>query len=218
MTACRPEELEGLVRGELLPAVDAEQRAHLPTCASCRAELAALESERAIFAARRAQEPALPDLLWQGVEARLFRAPGGAPRPVRYIRTGVWVSCGAIALAAAAAFLWAPRPPSRPPGALEARERSPADEARDPDRTVAAAEKQYREAIAGLEAEYRTRRGRLDPAVAELYDATFARTRSDLTATAPGEPLELRLRALDGYAVYLRSLQTVVNEIPEETP
>ena len=77
------------------------------------------------------------------------------------------------------------------------------------------AEREYQDAAKVLEAEYAAERNRLPPSVAERYDRMLSTTRTqvaDARATA-GSDVDGRMVVLDGYAEYLRNLQTIVSDI-----
>ena len=83
------------------------------------------------------------------------------------------------------------------------------------DVTLDKAEREYQEAAKVLEAEYAAERNRLPPSVAERYDRMLSATRTqvaDARATA-GNDVDGRMVVLDGYAEYLRNLQTIVSDI-----
>ena len=83
------------------------------------------------------------------------------------------------------------------------------------DVTLDKAEREYQEAAKVLEAEYAAERSRLPPSVAERYDRMLSATRTqvaDARATA-GNDVDGRMVVLDGYAEYLRNLQTIVSDI-----
>lgn len=83
--ACREQELDALLAGELSPA-DAERvRAHAQGCAACSHALAWLKLERGWMAQRARRMPARPGLDFAALEARLARADTNAsarPTPV----------------------------------------------------------------------------------------------------------------------------------------
>jgi hypothetical protein len=77
------------------------------------------------------------------------------------------------------------------------------------------AEREYRDAAGVLEAEYKEERSRLPPSVAERYDRMLAETRARVAdaRVVAGNDVDGRMVVLDGYAEYLRSLQTIVTDI-----
>ncbi len=109
--ACREQELDALLAGELSPA-DAERvRTHAEGCAACTHTLAWLRLERGWMAQRARRMPARPALSFSTLEARLAAAKVAAPTPgaephraVRPApRRGHWSHRGMMALGAAAA-------------------------------------------------------------------------------------------------------------------
>lgn len=223
---CSTEDLEALVAGALAPENAARVNAHVEGCAACRDELAWLRAEAALMARRRERQTVSPEL-WQGIAERLARpaapAPsaGAAPAPVRVRRWGLGarVAYGGLFAAAAAAVVLATWPGQyhRMPRdlggvgvhSLAARDKLPAQVALD------RAEREYLDAAKVLEAEYRQERDRLPPSVAERYDRTLAETRTRIADAreAAGNDVDGRMVVLDGYAEYVRSLQTIVTDI-----
>jgi hypothetical protein len=226
---CPTEELEALVQGKLDAEASARVSAHVAGCEACRDELAWLRTEAELMARRREQQSQLDPALWTGIAERLARR-AAPPAPVRVRRWGLGarVAYGGLLAAAAAAVVLAtstgdhghipvyghdggsgehaqldPLPPS-PPAKKEA-----------PQLTLDRAEKQYHDAAAVLEAEYREERSRLPPSVAERYDRMLAETRTRVADAreAAGNDVDGRMVVLDGYAEYLRSLQTIVTDI-----
>ena len=110
--------------------------------------------------------------------------------------------------------------PVQPPAPQAARtERRPVI---DP-KTLAAldrAESDYRDAARVLEAEYDRLRPRLDPELARRWDETLTRARAQLgeSRAVASDDVNVRMRVLDGYAGYLRSLRDVVQESEEANP
>jgi hypothetical protein len=210
-----------------------EIRKHVEACAGCAREVAWLKAEKVLFA-RRAQ----PDVsgLWSGIEARLAATPRLAPvlplaRRPRWQRPIAAVA-GFAAAAAVALFIFHPKTIAPPPlQPVIAQQTQPAPQAAaqpkprsrlDP-KTLAAldtAESDYRHAASVLEAEYETLRPKLDPALAKRWDETLTRARTQLgesRAVAADDP-RARMRVLDGYAEYLRSLRDVIQGSEEATP
>lgn len=223
---CPIEELEALVAGELDEASAERVRAHVAGCASCQAELKWLTAEAELMARRRATAPAVSPAIWQNIAERIARPEGeGAtpvapPTPIRAARRwsmGARLAYGGLLAAAAAAVVFASWPgqihvvPHDLGGAPSAavRKKVPADV------TLDKAEREYQEAAKVLEAEYAAERNRLPPSVAERYDRMLSATRTqvaDARATA-GNDVDGRMVVLDGYAEYLRNLQTIVSDI-----
>lgn len=108
--ACREQELDALLAGELSPA-DAERvRTHAEGCAACTHTLAWLKLERGWMAQRARRMPSRPALSFSALEARLAEAKVAEPRraePRRAVRSeprrGHWSHRGMMALGAAAA-------------------------------------------------------------------------------------------------------------------
>jgi anti-sigma factor RsiW len=112
--ACREQELDALLAGELSPA-DAERvRVHAEGCAACTHALAWLKLERGWMTQRARRMPARPALSFDALEARLAAAKAPArpaPAPVAVPRRSEraaprrsdWSYRGVMALGAAAA-------------------------------------------------------------------------------------------------------------------
>ena len=223
---CPIEELEALVAGELDEASAERVRAHVAGCGSCQAELKWLAAEAELMARRRGKQPEVSPAIWQNIAERIAQPEGeGAtpvapPTPIRAARRwglGARVAYGGLIAAAAAAVVFASWPGQihvvspdfggAPSAAV--RKKVPADV------TLDKAEREYQEAAKVLEAEYAAERNRLPPSVAERYDRMLSVTRTqvaDARATA-GNDVDGRMVVLDGYAEYLRNLQTIVSDI-----
>jgi hypothetical protein len=216
MTHVRLEELEAVARGEIQGAAVIPIEAHVSGCADCARELAWLRAERELLARRPAPSTAH---LWPGVAARLRH-----PRRRPHWAWRVAVAAGAGA-AAAAVLLVALRPRPAPvapqqQAQVAPRERPP--RAIDP-KTLAAldrAEADYRDAAKVLEAEYDRLRPRLDPELARRWDETLTRARAQLgeSRAVAENDVNARMRVLDGYAGYLRSLRDVMQDSEETNP
>jgi len=103
--ACREQELDALLAGELAPA-DAERvRAHTESCAACTHALAWLKLERGWMTQRARRGPARPALSFDALEARLAAAPVAVARHSERAtpRRSDWSYRGVMALGAAAA-------------------------------------------------------------------------------------------------------------------
>ena len=109
--ACREQELDALLAGELSPA-DAERvRAHAEGCAACTHTLAWLKLERGWMAQRARRMPSRPALNFSALEARLAETTVARPAPVAEPRRAVrseprrshWSNRGVMVLGAAAA-------------------------------------------------------------------------------------------------------------------
>lgn len=207
------EDLEALALGELSPERAALAEDHAAHCPECGRELSWVRAERALFA-RRPSPPTAQ--LWPAVEARLRH-------PRRLPRWATRVSLAVAAASAAAVLLFVSRPhpvapvPSQP--VKTAQRARPAIDAK----TLAAldrAEADYRDAARILEAEYERMRPQLDPALAQRWDETLTRARAQLgeSRSVATNDVNARMRVLDGYAGYLRSLRNLVQESEEATP
>ena len=82
------------------------------------------------------------------------------------------------------------------------------------------AEADYRNAAKVLEGEYDRLRPRLDPELARRWDETLTRARAQLgeSRAVAAEDVNVRMRVLDGYAGYLRSLRDLLQESEEANP
>jgi hypothetical protein len=209
---CDLEAIEAMVLGELAPERAAEVSAHVESCADCGRERELLRAERALLARRAEAEPAVPPQIWREVQRRIE-----TPRRSAW-RWGAVVALAASASAAALALAWLRPPPPRPQPVVvaPAPPRAPAPRP-GPDGVLDAAEEEYRQAIAVLEKEFAQARGRLAPPLAHRWEKTFASARVDvaqLSGARVADP-DARVRSLDGYAAYLRSLQTAVLALEE---
>ncbi|TMA25621.1 MAG: hypothetical protein E6J78_16845 [Deltaproteobacteria bacterium] len=207
------EEMEALALGELEPAPAKEIEAHAGSCAACARELALIRAEQGLFARR--SQPSI-DALWPGVAARIAREPR-IHRP-HWARRIALAAAGA---AAAAALLFALRPAAvRAPLAQEAAASESKRAIADALATLDRAEADYRRAAVVLESEYAAARKNLDPELARRCDETLARARSNLgdARTLAAQDVNARLRVLEGYAGYLRSLRSVVEQSQEANP
>jgi hypothetical protein len=127
------------------------------------------------------------------------------------------------AVGAAAVLLFAIRPhPVQPVATQTVKTAQRVRPAIDP-KTLAAldrAEADYRDAAKILEAEYERVRPQLDPALAQRWDETLTRARAQLgeSRSVATNDVNARMRVLDGYAGYLRSLRNLVQESEEAIP
>jgi anti-sigma factor RsiW len=221
---CPVEELEALVAGELDDESAARVRAHVGGCASCQAELKWLAAEAELMARRRATQAEPSPAIWQNIAERIEHAeapvaPQAAPNVIRPRRWGATakLAYGGLLAAAAAAVVFATWPGQIHvvPGDLGSRPVVAQHKKVSADVTLDKAEREYQEAAKVLEAEYAAERGRLPKSVAERYDRMLSTTRTqvaDARATA-GNDVDGRMVVLDGYAEYLRNLQTIVSDI-----
>jgi hypothetical protein len=217
MTHVPLEDLESLALDQLPREQAVAVEAHAAGCADCSRELSWLRAEKALLARR----PAPPTAhLWPGVAARLSQ-------PRRRPHWAWRAAVGAAAAAAAAAVLLvtvrphptvSPQPPQAPQAARQPRPRQPIDP-----KTLAAldrAESDYRDAAKVLESEYQRLRPALDPELARRWDETLTRARAQLgeSRAVAADDVNVRMRVLDGYAGYLRSLRNVVQQSEEANP
>jgi hypothetical protein len=221
---CSMEDLEALVAGRLDADAAARVQAHADACASCKDELAWLRAEAELMARRRAAAPEVRPEIWQGIAERLARPATAAvsPRaatPVRVRRWGLGarVAYGGLVAAAAAAVVVATWPGQvrNVPADLGHAPSLAVHKKLAPDVALDRAEREYLDAARVLEAEYQSERDRLPPSVAERYDRMLVKTRTqvaDARAQA-GSDVDGRMVVLDGYAEYVRSLQTIVMDI-----
>jgi len=215
MTHVPVEDLEAVALGEAPERSREEIAAHVAECGDCARELAWLRAEKTLLARR--PSPATAHL-WPAVAARL-------QHPRRRPHWAIRAALAAGAVAAAAAVLVAvfrpvqapvPAPPQQVAGAKRPR---PAIDAK----TLAAldrAEADYHNAAKVLEAEYERLRPQLDPDLARRWDETLTRARTQLgeSRAVAADDVNVRMRVLDGYAGYLRSLRYVLQESEEANP
>jgi anti-sigma factor RsiW len=217
MTHVPVEELEAVALGEPCGDRAKEIEAHVAQCPACARESAWLRAEKALLERRPPPQTAH---LWPGVAAQL-RHPRRRPRWAW--RVGVAAGAGAAVAALLLAVL-RPRPApvaqQQQPQELAQRERKrPAIDAK----TLAAldrAEADYRDAAKVLEAEYDRLRPSLDPDLARRWDETLTRARAQLgeSRAVAADDVNVRMRVLDGYAGYLRSLRDVMQDSEEASP
>ena len=217
------EELEALAAGKLDQEAAARVSAHVASCAECKEELEWLQAEAELMARRRQRQGELDPALWSNVAARIAN-PEAAPVPIQSARR--WskvakVAYGGLLAAAAAAVVmatWTNQPNLHPLplGRGDAGIGAPSLAKKEaPQLTLDRAEKEYHDAAKVLEAEYAEERSRLPPSVAERYDRMLQETRTRVADAreVAGNDVEGRMVVLDGYAEYLRSLQTIVTDI-----
>jgi hypothetical protein len=217
MSHVPPEDLEALALDELTPEQAAVVQAHAAGCAACSRELSWLRAEKALLGRR----PAPPTAhLWAGVAARLVHP---RRRPHRAWRAAV-AAAGVAAAAAVLLVALRPHPPAtpQPPQAPQATRQPRQRQAIDP-KTLAAldrAEADYRDAAKVLESEYQRLRPALDPDLARRWDETLTRARAQLgeSRAVAADDVNVRMRVLDGYAGYLRSLREAAQQSEEANP
>lgn len=188
----------------------ADAKAHLAACAGCARELAWAKAERALFE-RRPTPPS--QHLWSGVAARI------AQRRLYRPRWAVRAAVVAAAAAAAAVIIFAgPVQVLQRPKPVETAANAEAPPPGPDAKTLAAldrAEADYRDAAKVLEDEYSRLRPQMDPRLAARWDETLTRARTELgeaRKSMVAQDVNERMRVLDGYAGYLRSLRTAVLE------
>lgn len=225
---CSVEELEALVAGRLDDEARARVAAHAAVCDECKEELAWLRAEAELMTRRResAAEPAAE--LWDGIAARIANPPvaAAAPSQPRW-SWSARVAYGGLIVAAAAAVVLVTLPgvklfnrglrdSTASVGRLPRIAAEPSVRKKlSPSETFDRAEAEYRDAAAVLEQEYQQQRGKLPAPIAEQYDHMLHKTRTQIAdaRTAAGSDVDGRMVVLDGYADYLRSLQTIVTDI-----
>jgi hypothetical protein len=202
MSHPRDEELEALALvegGGAHPSADVS--AHLAGCAECRAAVEVLRAERALY--RRLGDAAEGDAakLWPGVEQRIAERKERARR--RRGRAAMLLG----GLAAAAALVLAVLPARRPTEAAHDDD----DATSSAETALSTAEVDYRRAISTLESKL--------PAAAQSSSA-LVRARRGLTlarAASLRDP-HGRIRLIEGYAAYLKSLRRALDSPPGNAP
>jgi hypothetical protein len=226
---CNLEALELLVADRLTNQRAFEVQAHVRGCADCARELDWLRSERRWMAARKNAEPALPAEMWQAVEGRLQQPRGlnlviARLRKLRpFTRFALPVLTGAAAATAALLLMThtkndgaspvvqAVRPATNEVASagLAATLPSPAPGS-GVIQVLDAALTEYEQAAAVLQKDLRRAQAKLPPAEVAELERGAGRTQRLMADARAGVDPEARLRALDGYADYVRSLQTVL--------
>jgi hypothetical protein len=227
---CSLEDLEALVEDQLDDEATARVTAHLAECAACRDELQWLRAEAELMARRRQQQPPVAPAVWQNIAERIAQPETAAvasgnvvPLKAKRWGLGARVAYGGLLAAAAAAVVLATWPGGNGrigPIELHDQGMGPSPIAKHDKKNAAnvaldAAEREYRDAAGVLEAEYKEERASLPPSVAERYDRMLAETRARVAdaRVLAGNDVDGRMVVLDGYAEYLRSLQTIVTDI-----
>ncbi len=226
------EQLEDLALGEPRPD-ELKLRAHLAGCSQCASGLFALRGQREALSAwvdARDASPAEVGRLWPRIAARLAREAA----PVRLVAEASaqdaprrsWARPIAAALAAAAAgalLAGALRtlPRAGPPdsaASAPARPELVQAAADEPDgkptpsalAALARAEQQYRRAADVLEQQVARHTGAAKGAA--RTSAALARSRRALSPGSAASPARARVRVLEGYAAYLKSLRRALDE------
>jgi hypothetical protein len=179
-------ELEKLVAGSPAPG-------HVAGCAQCMRRLSFLRAERELVRRAAARDEGPVDSLWRGVEGRIARERRREMHPA-------WTA-GLAAVAASALILFLPRATSRP-------ERSTGAHA-----VLDRAETEYLQAIDVLESRVERRERALPAAAMEQRRSARAQARDVISHARAVEPAG-RIRQLEGYAAYLRSLRRDLDEAP----
>ncbi len=218
MGCVSPEELEALALGEVPAARAAELRAHAAGCAECGRELKLVEREVALIRGRAARNAPVSPAVWTAVEARLEADKVVQLTPKRRRWLGVLTAVGAAAAAAFAVSIG--RPHQIKPAAIDAGTAAccaPAPSADDDKDLEAAAaldgaEHDYKKIFQALEVEAQRAAAR-DPAAARRIGNSLSSARAFLASAskvARNDP-EARMRVIEGYAAYLRTLQRAVD-------
>jgi hypothetical protein len=178
-------ELEEVAQGAAVPP-------HVGGCARCSRKLSVLRAERELLRRAAARDGGSVNALWSGVQTRI-----AAQRSARRFWRGAIAAAAAVALVA----LLLRRSVDLPvpaPSAQAALDR---------------AETEYLQAIDVLESSVQLREEGLPAGAVEQRRAARARTRAAI-AQARAPELAGRMRQLEGYAAYLRSLRRELDEWP----
>jgi hypothetical protein len=178
-------ELDDVAQGAAVPE-------HVRGCARCSRKLTVLRAERELLRRATARDEGSVEALWPGVRARI-----AADRRTRRVWTGAVAAAAAIALIALL-----PRP------AVDLPVAAPRAEA-----ALKRAETEYLQAIDVLESRVELREEGLPAGTVEQRRTARARTRAAI-AQARAPELAGRMRQLEGYAAYLRSLRRELDESP----
>jgi hypothetical protein len=180
-------DLEELGSGAAVPA-------HLEACPACARKLSFLRAEAVLLRRAAAHDAGSVDALWPGVQARVARH--------RRRRHVAWASAGfaaAAAMAAAVAIL--------PQRALDD------DDVPSSSAALDRAEHDYLHAIRVLESRVEVSEQHLPTAVAQKRRMARAQARAAIARSRAREP-GARMRQLEGYAAYLRSMRRELEEDP----
>ena len=187
------EALDACAAGELAAERAAAVDSHAAQCVACGKRLAWLRRENQAIRSWAAQDEGDLEPLWGGIQARLAQKPAQ--------RRWGWTALPAAAAALVAAMLVLH-------GRAPLEEEMPSTAA-----AIARAEADYAGAVATLEAQVSARHppaGRHESALSRA----LSRTRSGLAtarASAGDEPAG-RVRLLEGYAAYLKSLRRALQD------
>jgi hypothetical protein len=179
-------DLEDIVQGASAPT-------HVARCADCMRRLSFLRAEQELLRRAAAQDDGPVEVLWRGVQGRIARD--------RQRSSHVVWTAGVAAAAAAALIFFLPR------GISDERVAATAQAALD------RAETEYLQAIHVLESRVELREQALPTAAAEQRRAARAQARAVISHARAPEPAG-RIRQLEGYAAYLRSLRRELDEAP----
>jgi hypothetical protein len=171
----------------------AAAREHAESCPQCSKRLEWLRKEEDLVRRWAAQDQAGTGHLWEGIQGRI--AAGRRRR---------WLALSACAAAAAAAGLWFARMPGLPFDEPEGTASASA--------AIDRAEAEYGRAIDQLEAQVSA--DRRDGAGSPKRGAALAQARNSLARAraSSGRDAAGRVRLLEGYAAYLRSLRRALRE------
>lgn len=238
------EELEAFAKGE----GSAEAAAHVAGCAECTREVEWVKAERTLFAKRSLPQvdalwKGVEERIATAAPAQASRRPHwhrraaaavGAVAAAAAILFGVRANrlhlqgkTGTTETAGPSGSSSAPGPVAqgeRPPETATTGQAAGGHHSHLDAKALAAldtAENDYRHAAQVLEAEYESLRPHLDPALAKKWDETLTRARAQLSqsrAAVASDDARARMRVLDGYAEYLRSLRDVIQDSEEATP
>jgi hypothetical protein len=178
-------ELEEIADGAPMPL-------HAARCAECLRRLSFLRAERELLRRTAARDERSVEPLWSGVQARIARQQ----RSHRVVTAALAAAAlGGVIVLVARPIHRSPPTPAGPRAALDR------------------AESEYLQAIDVLESRIEVRERELPPAALAERRAARTRTRSAI-AQARARELPGRMRQLEGYAAYLRSLRRELEEAP----
>jgi hypothetical protein len=179
---------EFALRGDEAPASDA---AHVAACPRCGARVAWVRREAEAVRKWAARDDAPVDELWSSVQARIR-----AGRGRRWLADRRWLGAGLAVAAAAAVAVVLVRSPAEP------------EETRSAAVAIDGAEAEYRRAAEVLETQAAARAHTPEQRKAIAQARTsLQRARAAGSSDAAG-----RVRVMEGYAVYLRSLRRALRD------